>query len=268
MTIPALGSVATAAGVGITLGSLLLNQGSPDANGVELLATDVTGWDSPTLRSSVDDRALAHGAHRGQSYYGSREIQIKGVLLGSQSSRAALEAAADDLAYETDLTDRDAVFTVHDAHTKRALVRREGRLLLQRDGDSAWPFDLTLTAVDPRRYSVDEHTIVLTPGQSAVASNVGTFRAGTPLTVQFTGPATDLTLSVDGVPLGVSSVVAGETITVDALAGTVLGLGGVTRYGRLLPGSVLPVLAAKSSAVLQVSGSGGSVTVKYRDAWL
>jgi hypothetical protein len=244
-------------GLGVTLDDLAFNQGNVDENGVEHYLSALEGWDSPSLREDLDDRPLAHGADRGTSYYGVREIGLKGSLV-SPLGIEALRIAKDRLAYACDLTDTDGVLTVAENPVKQALVRRSGRLRYAQVGGHLLRWELDVTAADPRKYAAVPRSVTLSPGQTAPAVNVGTFRSGAPLVAVFAGAGT---LLVGGQPIRTTG-----PVTVDTLDGTALA-GGITAYSRLGAGSTFPHLPAQATTPLTYSGNG-SVTVTWRDAWV
>lgn len=243
-------------GRAVDLGALSFNQ-EPDANGVEWWLEELTGWDSPNLREDLDDRPLAHGAYRGASYYGARELTLSGHLASDHGSDA-LGAAMELLAFETDLTEQDAFLVVHEATAKQLAVRRAGTPRMAFIGEHTVRFEVDVTAADPRKYGLVERNVTLSGGESDSAPNTGNFRSGAPLLITFTGAGT---LLVGGRP-----VIALGPVDIDTLEGTAL-VGGATAYARLGAGSTFPQLPARASTPLSFSGPG-SVTVTWRDAWV
>lgn len=257
MPIPLLAAVpGTGIGLAVTLGDLPFNQG-PDENGCEYYLSSIDGWDSPSLREDLDDRPLAHGAFRGTSFYGAREIGLSGVVL-SPGSLPALRLAKDRLAYATDLTDADAVLLVDEAPAKQCHVRRSGRLRLAQTGEHLLRWELDLTAADPRKYAAAERTLTLRDGQSVTAPNAGTFRAGAPVLLAFDAAGT--------VEIGPETVTVTGPAVVDTLEGTVLDQG-VSVYSRLRSRGPLPALPAQAATPVRYFGSG-SVRLTWRDAWI
>lgn len=257
MTIPAVPRSFAAAGLGVVLDGLPFNQGAVDEHGVEHHLSRLTGWDSPTLRDDLTDRALAHGAYRSPSYYGPRDLSLAGTLV-SPHGLQPLRAAKDRLAYTCDLTDTDGVLIVRETPAKRALVRRAGPLRYEQRGHHLVRFELDLTAADPRKYGEELRSLTLSDGQSGRLPNAGTFRAGAPLVVSFTGAGT---LTVAAGTLAVTG-----PATIDTLERTVLHQG-ASVYQRLVPGSSMLTLPALSDHVATFTGSG-AVTVTWRDAWV
>lgn len=256
-SIPQLQPAVARIGLGVALADLTFNQGAVDENGVEHYLSSFEGWDSPSLRTDLDDRPLAHGAFRGSSYYGVRELGLKGTLV-SPNGLEALRIAKDRLAHASDLTDQDAILTVAETPAKQVLVRRSGRLRHASVGRHMVRWELDLTAADPRKYGTVLRTVTLSSGQSADAPNSGTFRAGAPLRAAFTGPGR---LLVGQQPIEVTGAV-----TVDTLEGSAL-LGAATAYSRLAAGSTFPTLPAWATTSLSFTGSG-TVTVTWRDTWI
>lgn len=254
-------------GRAVDLGVLQFNQ-EPDSNGVEWWLEDLSGWDSPQLREDLDDRPLAHGAHRGTSYYGARELTLSGHLVSAYGA-AARDAAVEELVFVTDLTDVDALLVVHELPGKQVSVRRSGRPRLEVLSPFAARFEVDLTAADPRKYAVAEQTLNLSPGSSAAPIvNAGNFRTGTPLRARFVGPLSSPVLFLPTGPIGLSSVAVGEQIIVDTLEGLVTTGAGATAYSRLTT-SGMPHLPARTAGTALLIGSGaGHVELTWRDAWL
>lgn len=257
MPIPQLLPAVAKAGLGVTLDGLAFNQGAVDDNGVQYHLRSIEGWDSPSLRVDLDDRPLGHGAYRGTSYYGVREIGLKGVLV-SPYGLESLRLAKDRLAYACDLTDTDGVLTVAEAPAKRALVRRAGRLRYAQVGGHLLRWELDLTAADPRKYGTALRSVTLTGGQSGTASNAGQFRAGAPLVLVFTGAGT--------MQVGAVAVTVSGPATIDTLEGTVMD-GSSTVYSRLTSSGPLPTLPPAAGTSVSYSG-GGQVTLTWRDTWV
>jgi hypothetical protein len=265
--IPQLAAPIAAVGLGVTLDDLSFNQGSVDENGVQWHLGRLEGWDSPSLREDLDDQPLAHGAYRGTSYYGAREIGLRGTLV-SPHGLEALRVAKDRLAYACDLTDTDGVLTVRETPSKQAAVRRAGRLRYAQVGQHLLRWELDLTAADPRKYATVERTLTLPASQTGSAQNDGTFRSGAPMQIAFHGPMGSGTLSAADRSLSVQSLAAGEVLTVDTLEGTALLADGSTGYSRITSTGPLPVLPALAATTVSLAATDGYAVITWRDAWI
>jgi hypothetical protein len=251
----------------VDLGALRFNQ-EPDPSGVEWWLSDLVGWDSPTLRDDLEDRALAHGASRGRSFYGVRELTVSGTLV-SNNGPAALQVALDVLAYETDLTDQDALLVVHEDPVKQMAVRRSGMPRQNWLSDSAAQFELDLTAADPRKYSAAERTLTLHPGDVDLAQNGGTFRSGAPLQIGLAGPLYLPQLTIAGQLIEFLTIPSPLVLTIDTDSGAVTAQDGTTAFRYVISTGGFPTLPARASSEVRLGGAGsGAAVLAWRDAWI
>lgn len=277
----------------ITLGTLQL--GVVDAAGVAwTIAPDgLKGWAGPAVRTQYSDREADHGAWAGPTYLGARPITLAGTIVAP--SLAALDAAAEQLFAAAALS--DTTLTVAETIPKQATVRRSGEMLLEYDTDRIARYSVMLTAADPRRYSTTLQsqsaglpqttggitlpitlplTITATTASgSFTLANSGSIGSRPVLTV--TGPCTGGFTIVASQPSGVTtqqtyndSLLAGDTLVIDALARTVR-LNGQTSRRRYLSGT-WPEIPPQSSLSFSWScpnySSSALLTGTARSAWM
>lgn len=281
----------TLGGLTATLGDLPL--GAVDTFGVAWVLQDMDGWDSPEVRSDLQQREADHGAWQTPVYYGERPITLAGLILAPD--QGALEDAMDRLRAAVGLT--DTVLTVSETIPKCATVRRSGKLLTKYLTDTKASFSALVTAGDPRRYATTQQagttglpmttggltlpaTVPVTIAATTVsgqidAENVGSF--GTPLILTINGPVQQpqvLVTTPDGliVPLAYSqNLGTGEQLVIDTGAHTVVLNGGVSRRRFLSTPAGWPQIPGKSQATLVFRAAtydaSASLTATWRSAW-
>lgn len=283
---------ATLDGMQATLGSVTL--GAVDSAGVAWRLQTLDGWDSPEVRSQFTEREGDHGAWAGPVYLGSRPITIGGTI--EAPSRAALEEAMDRLRAAAGLT--DTVLTVGEATPKQAVVRRSGKPLMQYITDTKASYSVMVTAADPRRYATTlqsqttglpsstgglsfpatfpvTFSATVVPGQ-VLATNAGDVETRPVLTVA--GPVAAPLVSAlypDGTVRQLAygqDLLAGEALTIDTDAHTVLITGGVSRRRFLTVSGGWPVVPAGQSVTYQFQSATynatATLTVQWRSAWM
>ncbi len=250
------------AAVVVTLGGITFGNSTPDANGATWNVSEIDGWDSPDLRSSLldlpghDRQALGPVLHR------ARALSLKGVCETPTDAIYWLSKAK--LSTATLLTTTDGTLTVAETATKKIAVRRAGRVLMRPLGGlHGIEFEIPLIAPDPRILANTATTI--TPG--GTATNTGNFAASPVLTV--TGSAAG--------PIVIANTTAGRTITVttaipaaqllviDFRARTIL-LNGVNRYD-LVTGTPQWFDIAPGNNTITYSG-GGTPSLSWFDSWI
>ncbi|MFD5111433.1 hypothetical protein ACFWNG_03810 [Streptomyces sp. NPDC058391] len=278
-------------GLTATLGALPL--GSVDDFGAAWALQDMDGWDSPEVRSELQQREADHGAWQTPVYYGERPITLAGTIVAPDP--AALEDAKDRLRAAASLT--DTVLTVNETVPKCATVRRSGKLLMKYTTDRIATYSVLVTAADPRRYAVDQQggstglpitsggltlpaavpwTISATTVSGQIsAGNLGSF--GSPMVLTITGPVQQpqvLVTMPDGtvLPLTYSQDLGvGDQLVIDTGAHSVTLNGGVSRRRFLAVPSGWPQIPARDQATLvfraAVYDASALLTATWRSAW-
>lgn len=130
-------------------GSPVVGQVDPDGRQVHLSKLD-GWWDLPASVGVVTQRANAHGAYLGQSFYGPRVIQMETRIDGWSpadslaTARKLMSSLTVDALTTLSVTDEDL-------GTLTAAVRQEGDPILVRQG-YRMVVSLSMLAPDPRRY--------------------------------------------------------------------------------------------------------------------
>lgn len=262
--------------------------------------TALTGWeDLPGVDLGDVDKPEQHGSWPGEPFAGERTITMDGFVC----------VPGDYAGLGTALAALRAVTSIPSAVEQSLIVQRFGTKLLcfARISNRSISADqlarvgyaklaLQWTATDPRRYSVDEHTMhceIVSPsgtglvyplvyplvyGPDIVAASVvctNAYEADSPPRLVVTGPVTTpLVANVStGVTLeyGVSLASSADQLVIDVRAGTVL-LNGVDRaYTRTAnSGPLADFLLAAGDNDLEFrassSAAGNALDVYWRDA--
>lgn len=279
-------------GLRIDLGSVPL--GSVDSSGVAWRLMELQGWDSPEVRSEMQQREADHGAWASPVYLGERPITAAGVI--EAADRAGLDDAMERLRAAVGLT--DTLMVVWESTPKQSVVRRSGKLVMQYVTDRIASYSLMVTAPDPRRYGVDlqtDNTMLpvttggLTPpvtppvtitstSVSGVidAENVGSFETR-PLFI-IDGPVDGpkiLAQMPDGSVRFLNysqSLGAGEQLVIDTDAHSVILNGDVSRRRFLTTPTGWPIIPASSLVSFRFDStyysSGARLTARWRSAWM
>ncbi|MFE5514452.1 hypothetical protein ACFQ9J_28355 [Streptomyces sp. NPDC056529] len=268
--------------------------GSVDSAGVAWRLQELQGWDSPEVRTEMQQREADHGAWPSPVYLGARPITAAGVI--EAADRASLDGAMDRLRSAVALT--DTLLVVYESTPKQALVRRSGKLIMQYLTDRLASYSLMVTAPDPRRYATvlqsgeallpivtgglappvtPPITIVSTSVSGVIsASNIGTFE--TRPVVIIDGPV-NLPRVLVQMPDGtVRSLVysqalgEGEQLVIDTDARSVILNGSASRRRFLSTPTGWPVIPAESMTLIQFAAaayvSTARLTVRWRSAWM
>lgn len=253
---------------------------------------DITGFDSPNVRTNIEDLPEADGAIAGDSYYGARPVTMSGQIVSSSpanrntvivSLNRAARALRSDLTLKSQPTGLPAM---------QATARLEN---LRITGGYAKRFLISLTCPDHRYYSQTLTTVtglagaspgvpwpIVWPadwgsgtisGVSVVASNQGNI--ATPPRIRVWGPCTNPT--VTNVRVGMSmqvsplTLVSGEYVDIDVSARTVTHSNGTNLYDKLVvPPSRWWEIEPGGNTVQAIATSfstGFELTLTYRDAW-
>ncbi|MBB4985040.1 phage tail domain-containing protein [Streptomyces nymphaeiformis] len=268
--------------------------GGVDSAGVAWRLQELQGWDSPEVRTDMQQREADHGAWPSPVYLGERPITAAGVI--EAADQASLEDAMERLRSAVALT--DTLLVVYESTPKQAVVRRSGKLVLQYVTDRLASYSLMVTAPDPRRYSTvlqsDETMLPITTGGleppvtppvtivstsvSGVidAPNTGTFETRPVLIID--GPV-NLPKVFAQMPDGtVRSLVYsqylgdGEQLVIDTDAHSVILNGDVSRRRFLSTPTGWPVIPAGALVSFQFAAaaysSGAKLTARWRSAWM
>jgi hypothetical protein len=246
----------TLGGLRVDLGAIPL--GGVDSAGIAWGLSKLEGWDSPDIWITHSRRQADHGAWASPAYMQPRVLAPQGTIVAP--TRAALDAALDQLQAAVSLG--DTLVVVYETTPKQCVVRRSGKLLIERQTDRVATYSALLTAADPRRYSTTLQSqstglpqvtggtalpwtlpLTITSGSSSgtlTLTNAGTITAKPVLTL--TGPATPPIQIVAQYPDGStrqltysSALLAGDQLVIDCSAHTVT-LNGTTSRRRYLSG--------------------------------
>ncbi|MEV6696220.1 hypothetical protein AB0M68_03530 [Streptomyces sp. NPDC051453] len=279
-------------GLQVDLGPIPL--GSVDSAGVAWRLQELQGWDSPEIRSEVQQREAGHGAWSAPVYLGERPISAAGVI--DAPDRASLDDAMERLRTAVALT--DTLLVVQESTPKQCQVRRSGKLVMQYVSDRIASYSLLVTAADPRRYDT-----TLQQGTTALPSTSGGFTP--PLTPPLVSSAITVfgeieafnagtfatcpVLAIDG-PVSSPQVLAqmpdgsvvlmtysqsldvGEQLVIDTDAHTVVLNGNVSRRRFLSTPGGWPTIPAGAAVAFQFRAmsynSVALLTARWRSAWM
>jgi len=266
-----------------------------DAQGTEWILSRFDGWHAaPPPRTSLTDRPGEHGAFDGPAFLTPRVLAVEGTAIAVDLASAL---RARDIVASV-CSDDALLYTLQVSEpgrpTRTIGVRRSGETKTSPVHGNAFSWSLLLVAPDPRRYGPAQSQLVGLPqpsggllfplvfplvfgaGQSGgqmTLTNSGT-RATWP-TWQILGPVTGPFVTDTGntgKQLAFDptfSVPAGQTVTVDTDAKTVL-LAGVSRRDRLFTAQWFP-LTPGSTVIAFGSASGFDAAAKltgtWKDAW-
>lgn len=269
-------------------GTLTFNGGT---NGLYL--EEISGFDSPSVRSNVEDIPEGDGATAGDFYYGRRAWTMRGRVVGQTANERNLSVSI----LQQNLRGLRSDFTLKSAPLGLPAMQMTGRVdQLRVTGGFVKEFQISGISPDPRFYSQQQHIQVATgqassPGASfpwafpvdfggASGATVevdcpsgGNFE--TPPLLRISGPIssplvgnaeTGEAIYLDGVTLS-----SGEYAEIDMGARTVLHSNGTNLYRYLrFPGSVWWQLQPGANTI-QLWGGGTTtqteLSVIWRDAW-
>lgn len=257
--------------------------------------TSVSGWDSAGLEEGAENKTGADGAWDTANYFGSRIVELGGLIVAPDSAtrevaRARLEQATPPR--------RLITLRFEETTPKQVVCRRSGRLLMDDLTDTTTQFSLSLLAPDPRKYGADLVQAVMSiappggglappwtppvllPARAGAADTVTVTNAGTyetPPLIRFDGPGADLQILnlTTGTSLAFDlELGAGDFLLIDADAGAAL-LGGTTPRAPL-PGSTVisKFFIAPGANQLHFAGTAtdaqlvATATVQFSPAWM
>jgi hypothetical protein len=254
----------------------------------------VSGWDdSGADRDMSEGRVRGHGEHVGNLHSGSRVVTVEGTI-AEPVDRNTHALALADVTGVSSAVETLTVTTFGRTLTSGArLIRRSLTIGSKRYGAGLVPFALQWRCPDPKRYGATVTTSTglptagtglaypltypLTygtlgnPGQ-LVLTNSGT--ADSPIRFDVTGPLpSGFELSAGGRRLLYPvAVPAGQVVTIDTAAGTVVVEGTANRRAELVVADWLTVPAG-SALTVQFTSLGGTydpaavATATYASAW-
>jgi hypothetical protein len=265
-----------------------------DDDGVEWWVTGESGWSStPPVRLDLANRPQRDGAFDAPSFRGARVITIEGTAIAPESD--SRERAKDRLAAVlADGSSGLAELAVQERQViRRALVRLSAETKIADTTPYTFDWSLQLTAPDPVRYGLEQHTAFCglpQPGEgitfpiqswpldfgesrggSMTLANAGTVTTWPVWTV--TGPCDRPVIrhATSGASLGLGlSLSGGDVLVVDVAARTIR-LNGASRRAALLPGSVWFGLAPGSTGVefdALRTDTPAVLSAAWRDAWI
>lgn len=146
--------------------TIVFNDTGVDAFGSRWLVTDLEGWDSPAMRTSMLAPTSVHGGAYGEWLYGPRSIKVGGVCKPSGTS-AAFWSAWNRLLAVTNIMSADgSLIVTEDTVSPRCKVRRSAPV--RHRFHAGWfEFEFNVIAANPFKY------VEGAAGGSATYTNVG-----------------------------------------------------------------------------------------------
>jgi hypothetical protein len=259
-----------------------------------LALTKVGGLGAPVPRGDTSSRPRRDGELDRTTFYAGRIVTLEGYAQGA--TQAAAWAAIDALKGAVALgSDHVLKFTRQGlAYAERATVRASSELAYELAGKrKRIKWAVALRAADPRLYADIATSANYSPstsgsgitfpltfpltflgaaGATMTVTNGGNYK--TPPVFTITGPAT--TPGIRNETTGeelvtTATLLAGETLTIDVAARTVLAAGGVLRPDLIDPAASSWFELGAGATVLRLTGSGfaagqSSLAVAFRDA--
>lgn len=243
---------------------------------------EITGLDSPEVRLEVAQLGGADGAYlTAPGYYGARPITLSGALAPGTAAQA--NQREEQLRRATDALRGDCILSWWPAGLNEMQIGCRRQEALRITPGRPRQFQLSLVAPDPRIYSVEQVTRIVTYAQNAALTlevgNAGT--ASAPVQLQVVGPAVAPLIELVGTnqSLGFSTLTLGpgHTLDIDTQTKTVY-LNGGNGYSSLdfsmSSWWMLPPQSAPLIRLRPFNESGGgfapttSLRVSYRHAWM
>lgn len=265
-----------------------LEFGVTDANGTWWLITGWTGLDGAPTAGTVVQRGGDHGAYAPPQWYGPRTITL--TVQATARTQALRDVARAYLQQAIPVSDL-ATLRWDEPVPVQLGVRRSGPIAETYTTLVDCVFSVPLIAPDPRKYSTVLHQLTATqaspaagvappltppitlpagaPPMSVACANAGSFETRPVVTVRgpTTNPAvvnqtTGQTVSFTGM-----SLMAGDVLVVDLSARQAFLNGAYRTADTVSSWWVLP----PGTTTVQVTGTGGTgstMTVAWRDAWI
>lgn len=265
-----------------------LEFGVTDANGTWWLITGWTGLDGVATAGTVVQRAGDHGAYATPQWYGPRTITL--TVQATARSQALRDVARAFLQQAIPVSDL-ATLRWDEPVPVQMGVRRSGPILETYATLNEAVFSVPLIAPDPRKYSTVLHQVTATqaspapglappltppftlppgaPPMAVVCVNAGSFETRPLITI--TGPVSNPAVVNQTTGQSISftgtTLAAGDVLTIDLAArqaylnGTYRTADTFSSWWVLPPGST--TVQASGAA-----GTGSTMTVAWRDAWI
>ena len=233
---------------GIVLGALDLH--STEASGVQWILSDLKGWGAPGGTLAPQQKPRSPGAWAGNSYAKARPLVLTGTCIAPS---AALASLALDRLIDAASLDDTRMDVSEGGRSRWSAVRRDGDVLPEWMGDTAFSYSIQVVALDPRKLGAPitastrlpsssggltiPYTIPYTINSTQVTGQVSLFNPGNetgPVTMRIDGPVTGPVVTHIGSGLRLvfaasMTLGAGEWIDIDHEAHTVLAQGTTTR---------------------------------------
>jgi hypothetical protein len=234
-------------------GTAVLN--TPGTNFVGYLA-ETSGFDGPSVRTSMDDVPEGHGATFGSFYYGPRSFTLE-VSMVADTTWTLSNTRLDKLLRATNAMAADGTISwAESGITKHMNFRREQP---PRGPSSDRRILISGIAADPRIYAAEQSTTTLTSVTNAGnASTPPRFTLSAPSNPTFTNTTTGKVFSM--------TISGGGTLTVD-FANHTATQGGVSRYSSVNFTTSEWWELAPGLNNITVSG-GGTNTIYWSSAWI
>lgn len=252
----------------VTLGGLVIDCDTEDANGITWTWTRIDGWEPPDLRADVLTLAGQDGEVFGEWRHRGRALVLAGVA-HKEGAVYPFETeywlAFNSLAAASNLVSGTGTLTVDEPTPKQMTVKRQGRPRMRpfQGRFAVMEWEIPLIASDWRKYGT-----TLNSDSSSPVNNGGNARS-TPVVV-ITGASTTprITNTTDDSKYVevATSLTGGQTLTLDmqnrtathSANGNVDSLiAAGSRWWDLLPGDNTVTLTG-----------GGTFAVQYRDAYI
>lgn len=284
-------SLATRVGTSIEVDGLVISDLSPigDELGNEYVLTSLSGW-----FAGVDVRAgavarLSDGDFDGDALRSSRTITIGGALISS--TRGDLLRGMDRLSAVLAGSVRRGrvIVTEQEQQLSRAVdARLGGPTMITRKGARHADFSIVLYCADPLRYSLDEHSVTLSPGRPGAgrayplthprmygalgtSGRVNAHNNGDARThpiVTFVGPCANPTVNDADSTLRLGmTLLTGQSVVVDCAQRTVIFGNASRRHFLTSDPSWLALGAGDNLLNFSTDDDDGTVIVSWRDAW-
>lgn len=240
------------------------NLGGPADDGVELVLSGLDGWESSDVDVSITKLAGYDGGLFGQPTLKPRVLTISGGV--EAPTGPELERALDRLAVAF-AHDRDVRFALDEPLPRSITGRRTSKVQVVREGATGARWQVELSCPDPRRYGPERRVSIPMESPPAGIQPNGVFpiafdsageqalvndgNAKLPLRFTIVGPASQPVVQIGDRSAGWDiDLLAGQTLEVDVLAGTVLLDGVANRRSRQYVDSQALVLEPGTSVAV------------------
>lgn len=264
-----------------------------DPNYVGML-TELTGMDSPDVRENAEDLVQMDGGIHGDFFHGRRPITMTGLIL-NPTSILDRDQKQLKVSRATEAMRGDAILDWFDAAGHRLMLKLRRQQPTRITGAWQKQFMLAMVAADPRIYSYSVQSAYAAAvtasgdvgraydkeydtdyGPSVPTGQLLLATLGTTLTypvLTIYGPVVNPTVSNLTVGQQIQlnyTLVAGETLVVDTLNRTVKLAGLADRYGAVDFSNTewWGLVPDTNDIRMGGFGSGASLVVEWRDAWL